>query len=205
MRHFRGAEERLGPGAPVGPVEVPADVQRAQVGVHAARIVAERSDSWAGAPPVAVAAMRRKRTGQASLARGNAGRGWFLRGFVVALAGVLLAGCGGTSSGSGASEVAISDESLEVVQGNLCAVKGHATNIGNLTVNVTIDYEARNATGVVIGTSSASFQIAPFSNFDFRNSKGNQNGQPSSGVFSNGLACAGISDFKRTHVEVTHA
>ena len=203
MRHFRKAEKRLGPATPVGPVGVLADVQRAQAGVDAARIVAERSDSWVGAPPVA--AMRRERTGQASVARGNAGRSWFLRGFVLALAVGLLAGCGGTSSGSGASEVAISNENLEAVQGNLCAVKGHATNIGNLTVDVTIDYEARSATGVVIGTSSASFQIAPLSNFDFRNSKGNQNGQPSSGVFSSGLACAGISNFKRTHVEVTHA
>ncbi len=138
-------------------------------------------------------------------ARGTQGRGWRIRGLVIVLAGGLLAGCAGTSSSSGASEVAITDESLETVQGNLCAVTGHATNIGNLTVSVTIAYEARNATGVVIGASSASFEIAPFSNFDFRNGKGNQNGQPSSGVFSNGLACAGISSFKRTHVDVTHS
>jgi hypothetical protein len=130
------------------------------------------------------------------------------RGFVsycllLALIGA-LANCSGTSSSSGASEVAITDEDLESVAGNLCAVKGHATNVGNLTVRVRIDYEARNATGMAIGTSTASFQIAPFSNFDFGFAKNNDQGQPSSGVFSNNLACSSISSFKRTNVDVTH-
>src|SRR6516165_5762189 len=31
----------------------------------------------------------------------------------------------------------------------------HATNLGNLTINVTINYDAKNATGGVIGSSSA--------------------------------------------------
>jgi hypothetical protein len=145
-----------------------------------------------------------RRSHERECRRGPASRSWRFGGLVIGLAGVLLAGCGGTSSSGGASEVVLTEEDLETVSGNLCAVKGHATNVGNLTVNVTIQYEARNATGVVIGTSTASFQIAPFSNFDFRNSKANQNGQPSSGVFSNGLACGGISNFKRTHVDVTH-
>ncbi len=122
----------------------------------------------------------------------------------VALLGAVLAGCAGTSSSSGASEVVITDEDLQTVAGNLCAVKGHATNVGNLTINVTIDYEARNATGGVIGTSRAAFRVAPFSNFDFAFEKLNNAGQPSSSPFSNNLACAGISDFKRTNVDVTH-
>jgi hypothetical protein len=115
-----------------------------------------------------------------------------------------LASCSGTSSSGGASEVAITGEVLESVAGNLCAVKGHATNVGNLRVQVTISYEARSATGMVIGTSTASFQIASFSNFDFSFSKNNDQGQPSSGPFSNGLACSGISSFRRANVDVTH-
>jgi hypothetical protein len=127
------------------------------------------------------------------------------RWLVVGLLGLtgLLAGCDSTSSSGGFSNVTITQEELETIPGNLCAVKGHATNAGNLTVDVHIDWEARNATGGVIGTSSASFRIAPFSNFDFGFSKGNQNGQPSSGPFSNNLACAGISSFKRTNLDVT--
>ena len=34
-------------------------------------------------------------------------------------------------------------------------MKGHATNLGNLTINVTINYDAKNATGGVIGSSLA--------------------------------------------------
>ncbi len=130
---------------------------------------------------------------------------WLSCGLFIALAGSILAGCGGTTSGSGASEVAITEESLETVQGNLCAVRGHATNVGNLTVNVTIRYEALNASGAVIGTSTAAFQIAPFSNFDFSNSKGGNLGQPSSSIFTNNLGCSGISNFKRVDVDVSKA
>ena len=53
--------------------------------------------------------------------------------------------------------------------------------------------------------AAASFRIAPFSNFDFSTSKVNQNGRPSSRAFSSGLACAGISNFKRTNHDVSHA
>jgi len=124
-------------------------------------------------------------------------------GLLLGLLGA-LASCGGTSSSSGASEVTITDEDLETVAGNRCAVKAHATNVGNLTIRVTVNYEARNATGMSIGTSTASFRIAPFSNFDFSFNKLNDQGQPSSGVFSNNLACSGISSFRRTNVDVTH-
>ena len=132
-------------------------------------------------------------------------RPWHPGGLLLVLATGFLAGCSSTTSDSGASSVAITDESLQTISGNLCAVTGHATNVGTLTVKVTVQYEALSATGVVIGTSTASFQIAPFSNFDFSSSKGNQNGQPSSGAFSNGLACAGISNFKRVGLDVSHA
>jgi hypothetical protein len=127
------------------------------------------------------------------------------RGLLVALTGGVMAGCGGTTSSSGASEVAVTRESLETIPGNLCAVKGHATNVGNLTIDVTIAYEAKDAAGATIGTSTASFRVAAFSDFDFGNSTLNNRGQPSSGPFSNGLACSGISDFKRVDVDVDDA
>ena len=43
-------------------------------------------------------------------------------------------------------------------------MKGHATNLGNLTINVTINYDAKNATGGVIGSSSAA-GLRPTSSF----------------------------------------
>ncbi len=133
-------------------------------------------------------------------------RGWRVAA-VVALAGVLVAGCGGHggTSSSGAFEVAITDERLETVEGDQCAVKGHATNVGNLRARVELTYEARDATGGVIGTSTASFEVSPFSNFGFSHDKLNSAGEPASTVFSDGLACAGISSFKRTRTHVTKA
>jgi hypothetical protein len=119
--------------------------------------------------------------------------GWWARGLGVVLVATVLAGCGGTTSGSGASEVVITDEHLETVAGTQCAVEAHATNVGNLRINVTVHYEAKNATGTVIGTTSASFQIAPFSNHDF-----------TTDPFTSNLACPGISSFHRTDVDVTH-
>ncbi len=130
---------------------------------------------------------------------------WLSCGLFIALAGSILAGCGGTTSGSGASEVAITEESLETVQGNQCAVKGHATNVGNLRAKVDLTYEALSATGAVIGTSTASLEVAPFSNFDFANSVLNSAGQPSSTSFTNNLACAGISNFRRAKTDITRA
>jgi len=57
----------------------------------------------------------------------------------------------------------------------------------------------------VLGESVALFEVAPFSNFQFRNSVLNQNGQPSSGAFSNDLACAGIANFKRVKTQASKA
>jgi hypothetical protein len=130
-------------------------------------------------------------------------RGIVSYGLLLGLLGA-LASCGGTSSTSGASEVVITDEDLEAVAGNRCAVEAHATNVGNLTIRVTVSYEARDAAGMAIGTSTASFRIAPCSNFDFGFTKLNDQGQPSSGVFSNNLACSAIASFRRTNVDVTH-
>ena len=126
----------------------------------------------------------------------------FYRSVAIALAAGVVAGCSGTSTSSGASEVALTDEDKQTVSSNLCAIRGHATNVGNLTVNVTISYQARDGSGAVIGTSAASFQIAPFSNFDFSFAKANNQGQPSSGPFSNSLACSAISSFKRSNLDV---
>jgi hypothetical protein len=125
------------------------------------------------------------------------------RGVVVAAAAVFLAGCGSTSNSGGTSSVTLTGEELQTVTGNLCAVQGNATNVGNLTVNVVITYDALSATGAVIGTATAAFQIAPFSSFAYGFTKANTLGQPSSGTFSNGLACAGISNFKRTTLDVS--
>jgi hypothetical protein len=115
-----------------------------------------------------------------------------------------LASCGGTSSSSGASEVAITDENRQSVPGNLCAIEGHATNVGNLRVRVNVSYEARDGNGMAIGASTASFEVAAFSNFDFGFDHLNDQGQPSSGPFSNGLSCAMIASFRRTNLDVSH-
>ena len=131
-------------------------------------------------------------------------RDWMSGGLLLILVVGAVAGCGGTTSSGGGSEVAITNEELQTVAGNLCAVRGHATNVGTLTITVTINYQAKNATGGVIGTSTASFEIAAFSNFDFSFTKNNNLGQPSSGPFSNDLACSGISSFQRTNVIVNH-
>ena len=130
-------------------------------------------------------------------------RGFYRSLAIVLAAGALAAGCGGTTSSSGASTVAITDENEQSVAGNLCAISGHATNVGNLTVNVTIDYQAKDATGAVIGTSRAAFQIAAFSNFDFSFTKNNNQGQPSSGTFSNNLSCSAVASFNRTNLDVS--
>ena len=132
---------------------------------------------------------------------------WTGRGaMTIALAASLLAGCGrsGTTS-SGAFDVNFTDERLETVAGNRCAVKGNATNAGNVRAQVSLAYEALNASGAVIGTSSAAFQVAPFSNFEFSNGKLNDASQPSSTVFTNDLACSAIATFRRTQTNVTSA
>lgn len=132
-------------------------------------------------------------------------RQWVDAALIIVLAAGLVAGCGGGTSSSGVFEVTLTEERLETVQGNRCAVKGHATNVGNVRANVELTYEALSATGTVIGTSTASFEVAPFSNLDFANSVPNPAGQPSSTSFTNALACAGISNFRRTKTDITKA
>jgi hypothetical protein len=110
---------------------------------------------------------------------------------VLALAA--LAGCGdkGGTTTSGAFQVAFTDERLDTVQGNLCAVRGNATNVGNVRARVALTYEARDGSGAVIGTATASFEVAPFSNFDFTTTP-----------FSNNSPCSGISSFRRSRTDI---
>jgi hypothetical protein len=128
-------------------------------------------------------------------------------GTAIALASSLVAGCGGRggTTSEGAFQITITNEELETVQGNLCAVRGNATNLGNVRTRVALTYEALNATGAVMGTSTASFEVSGFSNFEFRNARLNSAGQPSSTVFSNGLACSAIANFRRTRTDVSEA
>ena len=115
---------------------------------------------------------------------------------------LLLGGCGSDTSSTGFSSVTVTAESRETV-GNQCAIQGHATNAGNNRARVRINYDAKDAQGTVIGTSTAEFEVAPFSNFDFSHTVLNNEGQPSSGVFSNNLSCGSVSDFHRTNLDVT--
>jgi len=89
----------------------------------------------------------------------------------------------------------------QTVNGNLCAVRGHATNSGNRRARVRITYEAKNS-GNVIATSVAEFEVAAFSNFDFANNVPNSQGQPSSGVFVPPVSCATIDDIDRKNLDV---
>jgi hypothetical protein len=118
------------------------------------------------------------------------------------LAGLLVAGCESDTDSGGLASITITDEDEEAVSGNRCAVSGNATNSGNQRARVHIVYEAKNGQGTVIATSTADFEVAPFSNFQFGNSKGNSQGQPSSGVFSNNVSCADIADIDRTDLDV---
>jgi hypothetical protein len=120
----------------------------------------------------------------------------------LALAGLFFAGCEGDTDSGGFASVTITDESEETVSGNLCAVSGNATNAGNSRARVRITYEAKNGQGTVIATSTADFEVAPFSNFQFSNAKGNSQGQPSSGVFSSNVSCADIADIDRKDLDV---
>ena len=87
----------------------------------------------------------------------------------VAMAGLMvlmLGGCESDTSSKGFSSVTITGEEEQTVQGNLCAVRGHATNTGNRRARVRVTYEGKSG-GNVIATSVAEFEVAPFSNFDF--------------------------------------
>lgn len=121
------------------------------------------------------------------------------------VASLLLAGCGSDTSSTGFSSVTITGEARETVAGNRCAIKGHATNSGNNRARVRIDYDAKDSQGTVIATSTAEFEVAPFSNFDFANAVLNSQGQPSSSVFTNTVSCGSIIDFHRTNLDVQAA
>lgn len=127
-------------------------------------------------------------------------RYWRRAAATLSLAG-LLAGCGSDTDSTGFTSVTITAEEEQAVAGNLCAVKGNATNAGNSRARVRITWEAKNAQGTVIGTSTADFEVAGFSNFDFGNNVLSQ-GQPSSTVFSNNLSCAAIDDIDRKDLDV---
>lgn len=118
------------------------------------------------------------------------------------VATLLLGGCGSDTSSTGFSSVTITGEKEQQVAGNRCAVQGHATNSGNNRARVHLSYDAKDSIGTVIATSTAEFEVAPFSNFDFSNSVLNSEGQPSSGVFSNNASCAAIDEIHRTNLDV---
>jgi hypothetical protein len=115
---------------------------------------------------------------------------------------LFLAGCDTDTSSTGFAGVTVTDEDRENVAGNQCAVKGHATNAGNNRARVRLTYEGKNSQGTVIATSTAEFEVAPFSNFDFSNTKLNNQGQPSSSVFSPPVSCSAIADLHRKDLDV---
>ena len=128
-------------------------------------------------------------------------RHWLGGVATLSLASLLLAGCESDTSSGGFSSVTITGEEKQSVSGNLCAVRGHATNTGNRRARVRITYEAKNS-GNVIATSVAEFEVAPFSNFDFANNVPNSQGQPSSGAFVPPVSCAAIDDVDRQNLDV---
>ena len=128
-------------------------------------------------------------------------RYWVGGAAIAGMAVVLLAGCESASSSKGFSSVSITGEEEQTVAGNLCAVRGHATNTGNRRARVRITYDAKNS-GNVIATSVAEFEVAPFSNFDFANNVANSQGQPSSGTFVPPVSCAAIDDISRRDLDV---
>ena len=125
----------------------------------------------------------------------------------------LLGGCGGShssqssNSATSTSSVSITSEQLALAMGsaNLCAVKGTATNGGSQTVRVTVVYEALDPSDHVIGSSTASFDVSGFSSFAFGHETMNADGQPSSSIFSNGLSCREVWNFRRVGVQVAAA
>ena len=128
-------------------------------------------------------------------------RHWLVGAAMVGLTVLPLAGCESDTSSKGLSSVTITGEGEEGVAGNRCAVKGHATNTGNRRAMVRITYEAKNS-GNVLATSTAEFEVAPFSNFDFANSVQNSQGQPSSSAFIPPVSCATIDDIDRKDLDV---
>lgn len=129
-------------------------------------------------------------------------RGWQRGAATLGLGALVFAGCGSDTSSSGFSSVTITHEEEQQVAGNRCAIEGHATNAGNNRARVRISWDAKDASGTVIASSTAEFEVAAFSNFDFSNTVPNSQGQPSSGVFSNNVSCATVDHFDRTNLDV---
>ncbi len=129
-------------------------------------------------------------------------RHWRRGAVALSLSGFLLAGCEGDTDSEGFASVTITDEEEEDVAGGGCAVSGRATNAGNSRALVQITYEAKDSGGAVIATSTAEFEVAGFSSFEFRNSVLNSEGQPSSGPFTPTVSCASIDDIDRTDLDV---
>jgi hypothetical protein len=128
-------------------------------------------------------------------------RYWVGGAAIAGIAVTLLAGCEGDTSSKGFSSVTITGEEEQILAGNRCAVRGRATNTGNRRARVRITYEAKNS-GTVIATSTAEFEVAPFSNFDFANNVSNSQGQPSSGAFVPPVSCGAIDDINRKDLDV---
>ena len=128
-------------------------------------------------------------------------RYWVGGAAVAGMAVLLLAGCEGDTSSKGFSNVTITGEEEQTLSGNRCAVRGHATNAGNRRARVRITYEGKNS-GNVIATSTAEFEVAPFSNFDFSNTVANSQGQPSSSPFFPPVSCAAIDNVDRKDLDV---
>jgi hypothetical protein len=120
----------------------------------------------------------------------------------LSLGGLLLAGCAGDTDSDGFASVTIADEEEEDLAGGGCAVSGDAINAGNSRAQVRITYEAKDSGGAVIATSTAEFEVAGFSHFEFSNSVLNSAGQPSSGAFDPPVSCAAIEDIERTDLDV---
>jgi hypothetical protein len=120
-------------------------------------------------------------------------RGWGLA-VAIGLLAVVAAGCGsrGGTTGSGAFQVVFTDERLVTLAGNQCAVRGNASNGGNVRAQVDLTYEALSAGGAVIATATASFEVAGFSNNDFTST-------------SFVVPCSAISSFRRTRTDIREA
>jgi hypothetical protein len=129
-------------------------------------------------------------------------RCWGRGAAALSLSGLLLAGCEGDVGDDGFASVTITDEEEDSLAGDLCAVKGRATNAGNSRAQVRITYEAKDSSGAVIATSTADFEVADFSSFEFRNSVLNSQGQPSSGPFTPSVSCAAIDEIERKDLDV---
>jgi hypothetical protein len=120
-------------------------------------------------------------------------RHWLGGAALAGLTALFLVGCEGDSSSKGFSSVTITDEEKTVVPVNRCAIKGHATNTGNRRAHVRITYEGKKS-GTVIATSSADFEVAAFSNFNFTSS-----------AFVPPVSCGTIDDVDRKSLDVEAA